>query len=203
MSTDAAVAALQRNRADTSAAKQRAVLTALDHLAAQGGEMNISTVARAAGVSRQFVYTHDSLREAVARAADAVRDGQSGGTATADVALGLRADRRVLTLKVERQAATIGELRAQIGTLERQRQRWLGSQLNSGAEIDPEAHAELRIANERLLADNSSLRSQVTELRRVVKVLEADLAASRQAHAEDVASLAEVGATVRPLGVRP
>ena len=48
MTTDAAVAALQRNRADTSAAKQRAVLTALDHLAAQGGEMNISTVARAA-----------------------------------------------------------------------------------------------------------------------------------------------------------
>ena len=57
--------------------------------------------------------------------------------------------------------------------------------------------------HERLLADNSSLRSQVTELRRVVKVLEADLAASRQAHAEDVASLAEAGATVRPLGVRP
>jgi DNA-binding phage protein len=80
MTTDAAVAALQRNRADTSAAKQRAVLTALDHLAAQGGEMNISTVARAAGVSRQFVYTHDSLREAVARAAGAVRDGQSGGS---------------------------------------------------------------------------------------------------------------------------
>ncbi|MGB2756821.1 MAG: hypothetical protein WBD02_04080, partial [Acidimicrobiia bacterium] len=145
---------------------------------------------------------HDSLREAVARAAGAVRDGQSGGTATADVALGLRADRRVLTSKVERQAATIMELRAQIGTLERQRQRWLGSQLNSGAEIDPEAHAELRITNERLLADNSSLRSQVTELRRVVKVLEADLAASRQAHAEDVASLAEAGAAVRPLGVR-
>lgn len=31
MTTDAAVAALQRNRADTSSAKQRAVLTALDH----------------------------------------------------------------------------------------------------------------------------------------------------------------------------
>lgn len=202
MSTDAAVAALQRNRADTSAAKQRAVLTALDHLAAQGGEMNISTVARAAGVSRQFVYTHDSLREAVARAADAVRDGQSGGTATADVALGLRADRRVLTSKVERQAATIVELRAQIETLERQRQRWLGSQLNIGATVDPETHADLRITNERLIAENSSLHAQVTELRRIITILEADLAASRQAHAEDIANAAGFGTSVTTLAVR-
>ena len=99
---------------DTSAAKQQAVLAALDHLTAQGGEvnMNISTVARAAGVSRQFVYTHEMLREAVANAADAVRNGQPCESTRHDVALGLRADRRVLAVKVERQAATIVELKA-------------------------------------------------------------------------------------------
>ena len=87
MTTDAAVAALRRNRADTSAAKQQAVLAALDQLTAQGGELNISTVARAAGVSRQFVYTHQALRAAVANAADSVRDGQPSESTGLDVAL--------------------------------------------------------------------------------------------------------------------
>lgn len=202
MTTDAAIAALQRNRADTSAAKQQAVLTALDHLTAQGGEVNISTVARAAGVSRQFVYTHQPLREAVAKAADAVRDGQPSESTKPDMALGLRADRRVLAVKVERQAATIVELKAQVEALERQRQRWLGSQLNSGATVDPEAHAELRITNERLIAENSSLVAQVTELRRITTILEADLAASRQAHAEDIANASGAGTSVTALAVR-
>ena len=202
MATEAAVAALRRNRSDTSAAKHQAVLAALDHLSAQGSEMNISTVARAAGVSRQFVYTHQTLREAVAHAADAVRDGQHRESTGHDVALGLRADRRVLAVKVERQAATIVELSAQIEALQRQRQRWLGSQLNSGVTIDPEAHAELRITNERLIAENSSLRAQVTELRRISTILEADLAASRQAHAEDFANLVGAGPSVTTLAAR-
>ena len=73
--------------------------------------------------------------------------------------------------------------------MEHQRQRWLGTQLNADASIDPEAHSELRITNERLTAQNASLTAQVTELRRINTILEADLAASRQAHAEDVANL--------------
>ncbi len=202
MNTDAAVAALQRNRADASAAKRRAVLTALDHLTAQGCEVNISTVARAAGVSRQFVYTHQALREAVAKTADAVRNDQPSESTRIDMALGLRADRRVLAVKVERQAATIIELKAQIEALERQRQRWLGSQLNIGATVDPETHADLRITNERLIAENSSLHAQVTELRRIITILEADLAASRQAHAEDIANAAGFGTSVTTLAVR-
>lgn len=202
MTTDAAVAALRRNRADTSAAKQQAVLAALDQLTAQGGELNISTVARAAGVSRQFVYTHQALRAAVANAADSVRDGQPSESTGLDVALGLRADRRVLSVKVQRQAATIVELQAQIEALQRQRKRWLGSQLDSGVTIEPEAHAELRITNERLIEENSSLLAQVSELRRICTLLEADLAASRQAHAEDIANVTGVGTSVTTLAVR-
>ena len=114
---------------DTSAARQQAVLAALDHLTAQGGEVNISTVARAAGVSRQFVYTPDAARGR--NAADAVRDAQPRESTRHDVALGLRADRRVLAVKVERHAAIV-ELKAQIEAHARQRQRWLGSQLNTG-----------------------------------------------------------------------
>lgn len=202
MTVDAAVAALRRNRADTSTAKQQAALAALDQLTANGSEVNISTVARAAGVSRQFVYTHKALREAIANAVDAARDGQLIEGTEPGVALGLRADRRVLAVKVERQADTIIELKAQLETLERQRQRWLGSQLHSGVTIDPEAHAELRITNERLAADNSSMLAQVTELRRINSILEADLTASRQAHAEDLANLAGSGAAVTTLAER-
>jgi hypothetical protein len=103
--------------------------------------------------------------------------------------LGLRADRRVLSAKIERQAATIAELNDKLAALETQRQRWPGSQLGNGTRVDPEIHAELRITNERLVADNLALTKQVAELRRINTILEADLAASRQAHAEDIANL--------------
>ena len=140
-------------------------------------------------------------REAVANAADAVRDAQPRESTRHDVALGLRADRRVLAVKVERHAAIV-ELKAQIEAHARQRQRWRGSQLNTGVTIDPEAHAELRITNERLIAENSSLVAQVTEVRRINTILEADLAASRQAHAKDIANLVGAGTSVTALVAR-
>lgn len=189
MTPDTAVDALRRNRADASTAKQQAVLAALDRLCAAGHEVNISTVARAAGVSRQFLYTHEALRQAVASATPTGSKGQHDEDTGAHMSRGLRADRRILTAKVERQAAAITDLKEQIATLEHQRQRWLGTQLNADPSIDPEAHSELRITNERLTAQNASLTAQVTELRRINTILEADLAASRQAHAEDVANL--------------
>lgn len=113
------------------------------------------------------------------------------------MARGLRADRGILVAKVDRQAAAIADLKKQIGGLEHQRKRWLGEQLNADASTNPEIHAELRITNERLIAENSSSVEQVTELRRINNVLEADLAASRQAHAEDIANLlADTGTSV-------
>lgn len=188
MTSDTAVDALRRNRAETSNAKQNAVLTAVDQLAAEGGDMNVSAVAKAAGVSRQFIYTHRSLQEAITNAEKATREAQPVPSAGRDMTLGLRADRRVLSAKIERQAATITELNDRLAALETQRQRWLGSQLGDGTAIDPEIHAELRITNERLVADNLALTKQVAELRRINTILEADLAASRQAHAEDLAN---------------
>lgn len=189
MTTDTAVEALRRNRADTSAAKKQSVLTALDKLRAQGTEVNLSTVARAAGVSRQFLYTHEALRQAISVAATADCAEQPQPGVRADMTYALRADRRVLAAKVERQTTAIATLKEQITALENQRKRWLGSQLNTGPAVDPEMHAELRITNERLMAENSSLVAQIAELGRLNTLLEAELAASRQAHAEDVARL--------------
>lgn len=200
MANDTAVAALRRARAEYSARKQAAVLAALGQVVAKGAEVNISTVARESGVSRQFIYTHHPLREAITNAAATAPEAPSRETRANDMAAGLRADRRILAAKIERQATTIAELNEKVQAFERQRQRWLGSQLNHGATIDPEAHAELRITNERLMADNMALVAQVTELRRINSILEADLAASRQAHAEDVASLSVTAADVTALG---
>lgn len=203
MTPDTALDALRRNRAEASTAKQQAVLAALDRLCADGNEVNISTVARAAGVSRQFLYTHEALRQAVAGATPTGRAELHDEAAGAHMSRGLRADRRILTAKVERQAAAITDLKEQIATLEHQRQRWLGTQLNADASIDPEAHSELRITNERLTAQNASLTAQVTELRRINTILEADLAASRQAHAEDIANLRpDTDASVTTLAAR-
>ena len=203
MTPDTALDALRRNRAEASTAKQQAVLAALDRLCADGNEVNISTVARAAGVSRQFLYTHEALRQAVASATPTGSKGQHDEDTGAHMSRGLRADRRILTAKVERQAAAITDLKEQIATLEHQRQRWLGTQLNADPSIDPEAHSELRITNERLTAQNASLTAQVTELRRINTILEADLAASRQAHAEDIANLRpDTDASVTTLAAR-
>jgi hypothetical protein len=68
--------------------------------------------------------------------------------------------------------------------------------------IDPEAHAELRITNERLTAENSPLVAQSHRARRINTILEADLAASRQAHAEDIVNLVGAGTSVTALAVR-
>ena len=189
MTNETAVEALRRNRAETSSAKQNAVLAVIDRLAAEGGDLNVSTVAKTAGVSRQFIYTHQRLQEAINKAAMTIREAQPIPSAGRDMTLGLRADRRVLSAKIERQAATITELNDKLAALEIQRQRWLGSQLGNSTGIDPEIHADLRITNERLMADNLAMTKQVAELRRINTILEADLAASRQAHAEDIASL--------------
>lgn len=203
MATDSAVAALRRARTEDSAKKQNAVLATLDRVVAQGTEVSISTVARESGVSRQFIYTHRPLREAITNASAAATELVSRNTRGPDMAAGLRADRRILAAKIERQATTIAELNDQVQAFENQRQRWLGSQLNRGATIDPEAHAELRITNERLMAENMALVAQIAELRRITTILEADLAASRQAHAEDVASLNASSTDVTVLDHRP
>jgi hypothetical protein len=49
-------------RADTARRRQR-VLTALDRVVAEGTEISVSAIARAAGVDRSFLYRHPELLE--------------------------------------------------------------------------------------------------------------------------------------------
>ena len=113
----------------------------------------------------------------------------------------LRAD-PTLTAKAERQAAVIADLKDQIATLGPQRQRWLGTQLNADATIDPVVYGLLRITNERLTAHDALLMTQVAELRRINTTRQSYQVASRQAHAKDVANLlTDTDASVTTTGV--
>lgn len=205
MPTEKAIQALRDHAIQVSQQKQRVVLEAIATLVNNGLPVNVSAVARTAGVSREFIHSHESLRDAVREAdrfsrettAPSTRGGVDG-----HIVAGLRAERSTLLDQVKRQKAALAEQQLLIANLQKQQQRWLGIQLETMEAIDPQVHAELRITNDRLMADNTSLTRQVQELRRLVALLEGDLAASRQAHMEDVAGFstpqAEVVAIRRP-----
>jgi hypothetical protein len=182
----AAVEALREHRALESQRKRESVAQAVAEMLTSGGAITVSAVATRARVSRQFIYSHQDLRRTVQDATRAPRQGQVFRDRR-DVELGLRADRHTLMAKVDRQKAVIDEQRRRIDELEQLRRRWLGDQLGSVTAVDPEEHAELRLACDRLVVDNSRLNRTIIELRRLNEILESDLAASRQAHADDIA----------------
>jgi hypothetical protein len=205
MPSEKAVRALRDHVVQVSQQKQQVVRDAIATLAAGGLPVNVSAVARTAGVSREFIYNHEFLRDAVREAARLSREATAPpitGGVGGHIVSGLRAERSTLLDQVKRQKAAMAEQQLHIAELRKQQQRWLGVQLQAMEAIDPQVHAELRITNDRLMADNTSLTRQVQELRRLNTLLEGDLAASRQAHTEDVASLstpqAEVVAIRRP-----
>jgi hypothetical protein len=201
-----AVAGLKKQRAIDSANKKRAVFEALARMRDAGTPVTISAVAAEAKVSRPFVYSHEALVYAI-KGAQSVATAQAQPLATTPatggaqgVAQGLRADKATLVAKVERQRAQITELKQQVEDLEHQRRRWLGQQLPGFEPADPEVVAELRIANDRLATNNAALTRSLEESRNLRIRLENELAASRQAHSED---LAIVGTADRVVAFRP
>ncbi|WP_217615413.1 DUF6262 family protein [Cellulomonas sp. GbtcB1] len=186
MANDASIEALKRHAAATSDKKARAVLQAIDSMLAAGLPITVAGVARAASVSREFIHSHRRLHEAVtagARRADA----EAVHALAPHSSAAQRSDRAVLTKKIEQQRQEIAALQESIAAM---RARLLGAQLAADEYVNPEEHAELRITNARLMDENTSLGRQLKELRRLNGTLEDELAASRLAHAQDVAEIA-------------
>lgn len=179
-----AVEALKAARAADSQRKRDAVLQALADAGSEAAPITMSSIAERAGVSRPFLYSHTDLKAAVEAAARAIKPTAQATRAKGDLEQGFRADRRTLLAKVERQRATIGQLRERVAELEQQRQRWLGSQLEAHVAIDPVEHSDLRAAADRLMDDNIALKRKVAEHQRLNSIYESDLAAVRQALAE-------------------
>jgi chromosome segregation ATPase len=114
----------------------------------------------------------------------------------------LRAQNRTFADTIAHQKSTIADLRATIEQLRHQRKLHLGAQLAAKI-IDPDAHGRLQLDHDRLAADKRQLQARVVELERTINELRDDLAASRRAHAEDLAQHAPntgEGAPVIPFG---
>jgi chromosome segregation ATPase len=191
MSNEVAIAALARYNRSRSEAKKDAVRAAVARLAEDPDHtINKSVVARHAGVSREFINTHHELKALIDAAARRARNGTSPDAKpaqTVDAELGgLRAQNRTFADTIARQKATITELRSTIEQLRHQRKLHLGAQL-AATVVDPDAHRRLQLDHDRLAADKRQLQVRVDELERTVNSLRDDLAASRRAHAEDLA----------------
>ena len=206
MSTDAAVTALIRYNQGRSETKKDAVRAAITRLTEDAHDnINQSLVARHAGVSREFINTHPDLKELInaAAAAHTKRDDATAPrrSVAAEVS-GLRAQNRTFADTIAHQKSTIADLRTTIEQLRHQRKLHLGAQL-AATVIDPDAYSRLQLDHDRLAADNRQLRARVVELDRAATELRDDLAASRRAHAEDLAQHApdtSEGAPVIPFG---
>lgn len=183
-----AVDALRRHAAERSERKRRAVVHAIHQIQDRGEPVSVSAVARAAGVSREFIHSHPDLHQAVRAAARHARMAiRTAGPAESGA--GLRAERSTLLAQIDKHRAAIKSLRALVDDLEDQRRRWLGSQL-ADLTVDPDAHAALRRDNDRLASQNRALQQELDAARRTSAQLDRELAASRRAHAEHVAELA-------------
>lgn len=194
MTSDNAVKALQERARARAEAKSISVLDAIQKLSRTRGDLSVSGVARAAGVSRDFLYRHPELRRAVAQAVESLRQ---SGRGSVHVQASTKADWGALVSAVKEQRERNKELTSLLAEVSEERMRWRGAQLE-GLRADPEAAAELRATIERLQVEKEDLQRRVDRLERELAVATSDLKASRDAHAEDMAAIAG-SASVTPI----
>ena len=163
-------AALAQARAEASARKHRDVAATLHAAAAHGQALTVSTLAAAAGVSRQFLYSRPDLMEGLRRHQErhpAAGDRPLHAARAADL---VNAQNTIKRLK--------GEARE------------LNRRLESGLAAQIELRDEKRLRElyehrgheiERLLGQNADLLRTVSQLREQVRSLEDDLAVERTA----------------------
>ncbi|UZG57252.1 MULTISPECIES: DUF6262 family protein [Rhodococcus] len=128
--TPTAIAGLIHYNTARSDQKKQAVLDALAELLEHPQAcINKSTVARHAGVSREFIYAHPNLRRLVDTAATELRNHPEPASSEHSSINGLRAQNQTFATKISEQKTVITQLRATIEELQRQRQHYLGSAL--------------------------------------------------------------------------
>lgn len=181
--------ALRDHRRAASEQKKADVGRALLALNARGTAITVSSVAREAGVSREFIHGHPHLRAAVQEAAKKARDlwNRDQALATTASARAAKADRLTLVSEIQRLRGRLKEQQRCMDELRAQRRRWLGAQLPDLGHVDPAVHAELRSANERLMSEKAGLTNIISDLKRTINALEYDLAAAREALTQELA----------------
>lgn len=159
-------------RADTARRRQR-VIKALNDTAARGDELNVTAVARAAGVDRTFLYRHrDLLGQVHAMAAQPT----AGPSTTAPSRASLQADLLAAQQRALRLAARINQLEQRLTELLGEH-AWRESGLGAPDDIDT---LKQRIVH---------LEQKTVDLRIQLEERDEDLNAARAANRELITQL--------------
>jgi hypothetical protein len=165
---------LAGRQADSARRRQR-VTAALDRAAANGEDISVSGIARAAGVDRTFLYRHPDLlaRLHALEAAPPAAPGTSGPAVTR---ASLQADLLAAQERAARTAAHVRQLEHRLSDALGE-QAWRQSGLGAPADIDA------------LTGKITSLEQQVIDLSMQLDERDQDLAAARAANRELMAQI--------------
>jgi len=175
MTTRQRTAAMRTGRQADSARRRQRVIAALSKAAAEGTEISVSAIARAAAVDRSFVYRHrDLLGKIHAIEASPPAAGQGAGPAVTRASL--QADLAAAHERALRLTARVRQLEHRLSEALGE-QAWRESGLGTPASIDA------------LNQKATHLEQQVIDLRLQLEERDQDLAAARSANRELMAQL--------------
>jgi hypothetical protein len=180
---DPKTAAIRKGRQADSARRRQRVTAALDRAAADGTEISISGIARAAAVDRTFLYRHRDLLEKIhaLEAAPPAADQAPGPGVTR---ASLQADLLAAHERAIRLTARIRQLEQRLSEALGE-QAWRESGLGAPADIDA------------LQQTITHLEQQAADLRLQLGERDQDLAAARAANRELMTQLNHASATTR------
>ena len=167
--------AMMKGRQADSVRRRQRVLAAIDKASADGTEISVSGIARAAAVDRTFLYRHRDLLEKI-HALEAAPPPAGGGPGPAVTRSSLQAD----LLAAHERAV---RLNARVRQLEKRLSETLGEQ--AWRESGLAAPADIDALNQKI----SQLEQQVIDLRLQLEEQGHDLTAARSANREFMAQL--------------
>lgn len=168
-------AAMMRGRQADSARRRQRVIAAINKATADGTEISVSGIARAAGVDRSFFYRHRDLL-AQLHALEATPPATSENAGPAVTRASLQADLLAAHERAVRQGARIQQLEKRLSEALGDR-AWRESGLGTPTDID------------QLNQQITRLEQQVIDLRLQLEERDEDLAAARAANRELMAQL--------------
>jgi transposase-like protein len=160
-------------RADSARRRQR-VIKAINEAGSKGGEFSVSSIARAAGVDRTFLYRHADLLAQLHVAQAAPAAAENGGPMASRASL--QADLAGAQGQIARQAARIRQLENKLSQMLGE-QAWRESGLGAPEDID------------KLKRRITELEQEVVELTRQLEERGEELDAARAANREMITRL--------------
>jgi hypothetical protein len=173
-------AAMTKGRQADSARRRQRVIAALNKASADGTEISVSSIARAAAVDRTFLYRHRDLLGKI-HALEATPPAAGEGTGPAVTRASLQADLLAAHERAVRLNARVRQLEHRLSEVLGE-QAWRDSGLGAPADID--------VLDPKI----THLEQQVTDLRLQLEERDEELAAARAANRE---LMAQLNATTR------